>query len=66
MINLLVTNVDGARVDGSWEKQPTDSQLLYHIGGMWEDDMEAKIIRELLSDGYSSVEDSACTTYELT
>lgn len=63
---LLKTNVDGAYNDGVWDDKPTADELLYHIGGMWDDDKEAEIVESLLNNGYAEVNDSACTNYELT
>ena len=62
---LLVTNVDGARVDGMWGMKPTAEELRYCIGGMYCDEQEQDIIDDLLDQGYVSIGDSACTTYEL-
>ena len=63
--SLLVQNVDGAQVDGIWGPKPTEEELYYCIGGMWSDEQEKEIIDSLLTNGYYSVQDSACTTYEL-
>jgi hypothetical protein len=62
---LLVENVDGARVEAVWGPKPDAEELRYAIGGMYDEGQEQQIIDELLNTGYSSVEDSACTTYEL-
>ena len=66
MFSLLTTNVDGARVDGTWMTKPDFKELEYCIGGMYERETEHEIIEALLSDGQHDVRDSACTSYELT
>ena len=63
--SLLVQNVDGAYVDGIWDKKPTDVELLYCIGGRWEAKQEQEIIEELLLSGQCDVDDGSCTSYEL-
>jgi len=62
---LLVTNVDGARVDGIWGPKPSWEELQYCIGGMWEEEQEKDIIHGLLQHGQHDVCDGSCTSYEL-
>lgn len=62
---LLVKNVDGAYVSGVWDKKPTEDELRYEVGGMWEDADEQELINQLLVQGHHDMEDSACTSYEL-
>ncbi len=62
---LLVSDVDGARVDGSWNHKPTEEELRYCIGGMWEAERENQVIKELIENSQVDIQDSACTSYEL-